>query len=42
MIRLHKDLTKPFFTDGNGMVVTGASGRKYAVTRASGPTLSVQ
>ncbi len=30
MIRLHKDLTKPF-TDGDGMVVTGVSGRKYAL-----------
>ena len=31
MLRLHKDLTKPIFTDGDGMVVTGASGRKYAI-----------
>ena len=31
MIRLHKDLTKPLFADGNGIAVTGASGRMYAV-----------
>lgn len=32
LITAHRELTKPLFTDGNGMVVTGASGRKYAVT----------
>jgi alginate O-acetyltransferase complex protein AlgJ len=31
MIRLHKDLTKPLFRDGNGITVTGASGRMYAL-----------
>jgi alginate O-acetyltransferase complex protein AlgJ len=31
MIRLHKDLTKPLFGDSNGIAVTGASGRMYAV-----------
>ena len=32
LITAHRELTKPLFTDGDGMVVTGASGRKYAVT----------
>jgi alginate O-acetyltransferase complex protein AlgJ len=31
MIRLHKDLTKPLFSDSNGIAVTGASGRMYAL-----------
>ena len=31
MIRLHKDLTKPLWSDGNGLAVIGASGRMYAV-----------
>ncbi len=31
MIRLHKDLTKPLFGDSNGITVTGASGRMYAL-----------
>lgn len=30
MIRLHKELTKPLWSKGNGAVVTGASGRMYA------------
>jgi hypothetical protein len=31
MIRLHKDLTKPLWTQDNGLVVIGASGRMYAI-----------
>src|ERR1700722_7832754 len=29
LITAHRELTKPLFTDGNGMGGTGASGRKY-------------
>ena len=31
MIRLHKDLTKPLWSEDSGVAVIGASGRMYAV-----------